>query len=192
MKFGMDHRTGRLNLGKWSLAMPRSRVGRIATGSALVVGGTLGFLPILGFWMIPLGLVVLSHDLPHGAPQAAAADGVVGIAAEPPRDPQQEPLRGLAADGAADALSGPEGGIGQRGKINRRQSQKQITAEHGDAIPLDHVEADKSRIATPGNVLEKGMNPSGIISSTPAVISASPFIRLVTTPVVRAGMRGRI
>lgn len=44
--------------------MPRSRVGRIATGSALVVGGTFGFLPILGFWMIPLGLVVLSHDLP--------------------------------------------------------------------------------------------------------------------------------
>ena len=44
--------------------MPRSRVGRIAAGSALVVGGTLGFLPILGFWMIPLGLIVLSHDLP--------------------------------------------------------------------------------------------------------------------------------
>ncbi|CUX11530.1 hypothetical protein [Agrobacterium genomosp. 13] len=64
MKFGMDHRTGRLNLGKWSLAMPRSRVGRIVTGSALVVGGTLGFLPILGFWMIPLGLIVLSQDLP--------------------------------------------------------------------------------------------------------------------------------
>ncbi len=44
--------------------MPRSRVGRIVTGSALVVGGTLGFLPILGFWMVPLGLIVLSHDLP--------------------------------------------------------------------------------------------------------------------------------
>ena len=64
MKFGMNHKTGRLHVGKWSLAMPRSRVGRIATGSALVVGGTLGFLPVLGFWMIPLGLVVLSHDLP--------------------------------------------------------------------------------------------------------------------------------
>lgn len=64
MKFGIDHRTQRLHIGKWSLAMPRSRVGRIATGSALVVGGTLGFLPVLGFWMIPLGLIVLSHDLP--------------------------------------------------------------------------------------------------------------------------------
>ena len=27
-------------------------------------GGTLGFLPVLGFWMIPLGLLVLSQDLP--------------------------------------------------------------------------------------------------------------------------------
>ncbi len=43
--------------------MPRSRVGRIAIGWALVVCGTLGFLPILGFWMIPLGLLVLSQDL---------------------------------------------------------------------------------------------------------------------------------
>jgi hypothetical protein len=24
----------------------------------------LGFLPILGFWMLPLGFLVLSHDLP--------------------------------------------------------------------------------------------------------------------------------
>ena len=67
MKFGIDHRTHRLHVGKWSFAMPRSRVGRIATGSALVVGGTLGFLPVLGFWMVPLGLVVLSHDLPDPA-----------------------------------------------------------------------------------------------------------------------------
>ena len=25
-------------------------------------GGLLGFLPILGFWMVPLGLYVLSRD----------------------------------------------------------------------------------------------------------------------------------
>lgn len=43
--------------------MPRSRVGRIVIGSLLVVGGCLGFLPILGFWMVPLGLLVLSQDL---------------------------------------------------------------------------------------------------------------------------------
>jgi len=27
-----------------------------------MVGGVLGFLPILGFWMIPLGLLVLAPD----------------------------------------------------------------------------------------------------------------------------------
>jgi hypothetical protein len=44
--------------------MPASRPVRVGVGSALVVGGILGFLPILGFWMIPLGLTVLSADLP--------------------------------------------------------------------------------------------------------------------------------
>jgi UPF0716 family protein affecting phage T7 exclusion len=37
---------------------------RIAVGVLLVVGGILGFLPVLGFWMIPLGLIILSVDLP--------------------------------------------------------------------------------------------------------------------------------
>lgn len=36
---------------------------RIGLGIALVSGGLLGFLPILGFWMIPLGLLVLSADI---------------------------------------------------------------------------------------------------------------------------------
>ncbi|AZO29807.1 MULTISPECIES: hypothetical protein [Mesorhizobium] len=42
--------------------MPRSRGARIAIGVLLTVGGILGFLPILGFWMIPLGLLVLSYE----------------------------------------------------------------------------------------------------------------------------------
>ncbi len=45
--------------------MPQSRVGRIIIGVLLVVGGILGFLPILGFWMVPLGLLILSQDLPY-------------------------------------------------------------------------------------------------------------------------------
>jgi purine-cytosine permease-like protein len=44
-------------------SLPRSRAGRVALGAALVVGGFVGFLPVLGFWMIPLGLIVLSIDL---------------------------------------------------------------------------------------------------------------------------------
>ena len=62
-RFGIDPRTGRLHVGSWHVPMPRSRVGRIGIGSALIAGGVLGFLPILGFWMVPLGLVVLSQDL---------------------------------------------------------------------------------------------------------------------------------
>lgn len=37
---------------------------RMGMGVLLVIGGLLGFLPILGFWMIPLGLAVLAVDLP--------------------------------------------------------------------------------------------------------------------------------
>lgn len=42
--------------------MPRSRFVRIVIGLLLVCGGLLGFLPVLGFWMIPLGVVVLSYE----------------------------------------------------------------------------------------------------------------------------------
>jgi hypothetical protein len=63
MKFGIDSKNGKLNLGKISISMPKSRYGRITAGSLLIVGGVLGFLPILGFWMLPLGVIVLSHDL---------------------------------------------------------------------------------------------------------------------------------
>lgn len=37
---------------------------RIAVGLVLVAGGILGFLPVLGFWMIPLGLAVIFIDVP--------------------------------------------------------------------------------------------------------------------------------
>ncbi len=37
---------------------------RLAIGLTLVAGGILGFLPILGFWMIPLGLAILFIDVP--------------------------------------------------------------------------------------------------------------------------------
>ena len=44
--------------------LPKSKPIRIGLGILLLGGGLLGFLPILGFWMIPLGLLVLSVDLP--------------------------------------------------------------------------------------------------------------------------------
>ncbi|WP_247869211.1 hypothetical protein [Ahrensia sp. 13_GOM-1096m] len=45
-----------------SIRLPRRRFMRVLLGVALILGGILGFLPILGFWMLPLGIFVLSHD----------------------------------------------------------------------------------------------------------------------------------
>ena len=53
-----------LTLGNHSFLLPRSKPARMALGVGLLLGGTLGFLPILGFWMIPLGLMVLGQDVP--------------------------------------------------------------------------------------------------------------------------------
>lgn len=61
--FGIDPKDGKLMLGRFRIPMPRSRFGRMTLGILLVIGGCLGFLPILGFWMVPLGLLVLSIDL---------------------------------------------------------------------------------------------------------------------------------
>jgi hypothetical protein len=53
-----------IRLGSRKIDLPKSRVARIIIGILLIVFGFLGFLPILGFWMIPLGLLVLSVDVP--------------------------------------------------------------------------------------------------------------------------------
>ena len=36
---------------------------RLVLGLCLVVGGVFGFLPVLGFWMIPLGIAVAALDI---------------------------------------------------------------------------------------------------------------------------------
>ena len=53
-----------VRLGSKTFRLPQRAPARIALGAGLVVGGTLGFLPVVGFWMLPLGLLVLSQDLP--------------------------------------------------------------------------------------------------------------------------------
>ncbi|WP_419912348.1 hypothetical protein [Hoeflea sp.] len=53
-----------LRIGSRHIRLPESRMLRMGLGILLVIGGILGFLPILGFWMIPLGLLILSHDIP--------------------------------------------------------------------------------------------------------------------------------
>ena len=37
---------------------------RVPPAIAFILGGIVGFLPILGFWMIPLGLLLLAQDVP--------------------------------------------------------------------------------------------------------------------------------
>jgi hypothetical protein len=44
--------------------VPDSPHVRLGVGSMFIIGGILGFLPVLGFWMIPLGFVILSVDMP--------------------------------------------------------------------------------------------------------------------------------
>ncbi len=43
-------------------SLPKNRIIRITLGILFVIGGFFGWLPILGFWMIPLGLLFLSID----------------------------------------------------------------------------------------------------------------------------------
>jgi len=37
---------------------------RISIGILLILCGILGFLPVVGFWMLPLGLILLAADFP--------------------------------------------------------------------------------------------------------------------------------
>lgn len=37
---------------------------RLPLGVALCIGGVLGFLPVLGFWMLPLGLLLIGLCIP--------------------------------------------------------------------------------------------------------------------------------
>ena len=53
-----------IRIHKWSIRLPKSRPLRILVGILLIIGGIFGFLPILGFWMIPLGLTILSFEIP--------------------------------------------------------------------------------------------------------------------------------
>ncbi len=55
----------RIRFGKYSLNLPANRLVRIALGVALIVlGGFFGFLPVLGYWMVPVGFLILATDVP--------------------------------------------------------------------------------------------------------------------------------
>jgi hypothetical protein len=48
---------------RW-LRQPSSFVIRLIVALLLIVGGIFSFLPILGLWMLPLGLLLIAQDVP--------------------------------------------------------------------------------------------------------------------------------
>jgi hypothetical protein len=54
----------RMSFAGYRVPIPGHPLLRIALGVILIVCGLLGFLPVLGFWMIPLGFAVLAIDFP--------------------------------------------------------------------------------------------------------------------------------
>ena len=77
---------------RW-LRRPSARLARIAAGVLLILGGLLFFLPILGLWMLPLGLLLLAEDV---KPLRRGSDSILawiehhrphwlGLAPAPPR-----------------------------------------------------------------------------------------------------------
>lgn len=54
----------RIRFAGKTISLPASRAVRIAIGVSFILFGLVGFLPVVGFWMIPVGLLILSVDLP--------------------------------------------------------------------------------------------------------------------------------
>ena len=50
---------------------PSSGFVRIPLAILLIGGGIVGFLPVLGFWMVPLGLALIAQDVPFLRPPLA-------------------------------------------------------------------------------------------------------------------------
>ncbi len=63
-RWGTLRRMNEIRIHKWRIRLPKSRFLRILIGILFIIGGLFGFLPILGFWMIPLGLTILSFEIP--------------------------------------------------------------------------------------------------------------------------------
>ncbi|HTK80447.1 MAG TPA: hypothetical protein VL286_08405 [Rhizomicrobium sp.] len=53
----------KVRFGRFEIPLPNRPFLRILLGTLLVIGGLLWFLPLLGLWMLPLGLIVLSVDI---------------------------------------------------------------------------------------------------------------------------------
>jgi hypothetical protein len=52
----------RITIGSRQFTLPQSRALRLLIGYLFTFFGFFGILPILGFWMIPVGLLILSQE----------------------------------------------------------------------------------------------------------------------------------
>lgn len=57
----LPNRAGRVV--QW-LREPSSRWVRIPVGILLILGGIFSIFPVLGLWMLPIGLLLLAQDIP--------------------------------------------------------------------------------------------------------------------------------
>jgi hypothetical protein len=46
------------------LRHPDARWIRLPVGALCIIGGIFSFLPVLGIWMLPLGLLLIAYDVP--------------------------------------------------------------------------------------------------------------------------------
>jgi hypothetical protein len=46
------------------LRKPSSKLVRLPLGILLILGGIFSILPLLGLWMLPLGLILITQDIP--------------------------------------------------------------------------------------------------------------------------------
>jgi membrane protein implicated in regulation of membrane protease activity len=51
-----------LRFGARRIGLPGGRMARTILGVAFIIGGILWFLPVLGLWMLPVGVLILSID----------------------------------------------------------------------------------------------------------------------------------
>jgi len=61
-ELNLPKRPKRIRIGGYTVNLPASWIARVLLGGALILGGIFAVLPVLGVWMLPMGLLVLSVD----------------------------------------------------------------------------------------------------------------------------------
>lgn len=75
----------------FALRQPHARLWRIPAALLLIVGGIFSFLPVLGIWMLPLGLLLLAVDVPRlQPPMARLLDWIERKWPAKPKPPQDQ------------------------------------------------------------------------------------------------------